>query len=67
MSKLTKDDKIFIAGGSGMVGSAIIRKLSSLGFKNLIYPNSSLLDLKNSDLVFVINSNMDFFVFNFTS
>ena len=52
MTLINKKDKIFIAGGSGMVGSAIIRKLSNLGFKNLIFPNSSILDLKNSDLVF---------------
>ncbi len=52
MTIINKEDKIFIAGGSGMVGSAIIRKLNNLGFKNLIFPNSSELDLKNSDLVF---------------
>ena len=52
MTLINKKDKIFIAGGSGMVGSAIIRKLNNLGFKNLIFPNSSTLDLKNSDLVF---------------
>ena len=52
MKLINKDEKIFIAGGSGMVGSAIIRKLNNLGYKNLIYPNSSKLDLKNSDLVF---------------
>jgi len=52
MTLINKEEKIFIAGGSGMVGSAIIRKLNKLGFKNLISPNSSELDLKNSDLVF---------------
>ena len=35
-----------------MVGSAIKRKLNNLGFKNLIYPSRSELDLKNTDLVF---------------
>ena len=29
-------DKIFVAGGTGMVGSAIIRKLISSGYKNLV-------------------------------
>ena len=52
MTLLNKGDKIFIAGGSGMVGSAIIRKLHNLGFKNLVSPSSLELDLKNSDLVF---------------
>ena len=52
MKLINKEEKIFIAGGSGMVGSAIIRKLNNLGFKNLISPNSSELNLKNSDLVF---------------
>ena len=52
MTLINKKDKIFIAGGSGMVGSAIIRKLNNLGFENLIFPNSTELDLKDSDLVF---------------
>ena len=52
MTLINKEEKIFMAGGSGMVGSAIIRKLNNLGFENLISPNSSELDLKNSDLVF---------------
>ena len=49
MTLIDKEEKIFIAGGSGMVGSAIIRKLNSLGYKNLISPNSSELDLKDSN------------------
>ncbi len=52
MNLLNKEDKIFIAGSSGMVGGAIKRKLNNLGFKNLIYPSRSELDLKNTDLVF---------------
>ena len=52
MNLLNKEDKIFIAGSSGMVGSAIKRKLNNLGFKNLVYPSRSELDLKNTDLVF---------------
>ena len=51
MTLINKEDKIFIAGGSGMVGSAIKRKLNNLGFKNIISPNSSELDLKDSNLV----------------
>ena len=33
---MNKDSKIFIAGASGLVGSAITRKLSKNGFKNLL-------------------------------
>ncbi len=33
---MKRDDKIFVAGGKGMVGSAIIRKLKSLGYTNII-------------------------------
>ena len=33
MTLINKEDKIFIAGGSGMVGSAIIRKLIDFWFK----------------------------------
>lgn len=40
-------DKIYIAGHRGMVGSAIKRKLQSLGFNNIITRISSELDLRN--------------------
>ena len=51
MTLINKKDKIYIAGGSGMVGSALKRKLNNLGFKNIISPSSSELDLKDSNLV----------------
>ncbi len=41
------EEKIFIAGHSGMVGSAIERKLRLEGFNNLVTKNSSSLDLIN--------------------
>ena len=47
MSKLKKDDKIFIAGHNGMVGSAIARKLNQEGFKNILTFSSKELDLRN--------------------
>jgi len=37
--------KIFVAGHRGMVGSAIIRNLINKGFKNLVYKDSSELNL----------------------
>ncbi len=33
---MQKDDKIFIAGGTGLVGSAIIRSLQQSGYSNLV-------------------------------
>ena len=47
MSKLKKDDKIFIAGHNGMVGSAIERKFIQEGFKNILTFSSNELDLRN--------------------
>lgn len=43
--------KIFVAGGSGMVGSSIIRALKKRNFENLIYPSSKELDLSNQEKV----------------
>ena len=47
MSKLKKDNKIFIAGHNGMVGSAIERKLIQEGFKNILTFSSKELDLRD--------------------
>ena len=44
---MNKDSKIFVAGHRGMVGSAIVRKLKSEGYTNLILRSSSELDLCN--------------------
>ena len=44
---MEKDAKIYVAGHRGMVGSAIHRKLNSLGFKNIITRRSIELDLVN--------------------
>jgi GDP-L-fucose synthase len=44
---MRKKSKIFIAGHNGLVGSAIIRKLNTEGYKNLIFKRSSELDLTN--------------------
>jgi GDP-L-fucose synthase len=43
--------KIFIAGHNGMVGSAIRRKLLSLGYNNIIARSSKELDLRNQNAV----------------
>jgi len=48
---MEKTAKIYIAGHRGMVGSAIMRKLQSLGYENLILKTSAELDLKNQAAV----------------
>ena len=44
---MDKSEKIFVAGHRGMVGSALIRRLESEGFSNLLVRDRSKLDLKN--------------------
>jgi GDP-L-fucose synthase len=48
---LKTQDKIFVAGHRGMVGSAIVRKLNQKGFSNIITRSSKELDLTNQQLV----------------
>lgn len=50
--KLEISDKIYVAGHNGMVGSAIVRKLKSLGFTNFLLRTSKELDLRNQTEVF---------------
>jgi len=45
------DDKIFVAGHNGLIGEAVVRRLKSLGFNNIITKSSSELDLKNQKQV----------------
>ncbi len=49
--EINKQDKIYIAGHNGMVGSAIWRKLTSLGYQNLVGKSSKELDLRNQQAV----------------
>jgi GDP-L-fucose synthase len=44
---MNKSAKIYIAGHTGMVGSAILRNLQNKGFDNLVYRTSAELDLKD--------------------
>lgn len=48
---MQKQDKIFVAGHRGMVGSAIVRKLKKEGFDNLVLRTSAELDLRNQQAV----------------
>lgn len=52
---MEKESKVYVAGHRGMVGSAIVRKLTSLGYTNLITRTSAELDLRNQQQV------LDFF------
>ena len=44
---MNKDDKIYVAGHRGMVGSAIKRRLEKEGYTNIIVKTSKELDLTN--------------------
>ncbi len=48
---MQKEDKIYIAGHKGMVGSAILRKLLAEGYKNIVTRSLSELDLMNQEAV----------------
>ena len=45
------NSKIYIAGHNGMVGSAILRRLSSDGYRKIIFQSSKELNLINQSLV----------------
>lgn len=44
---MEKNSKIYVAGHRGMVGSAIVRKLESEGFNNIVVRRSAELDLRD--------------------
>jgi len=48
---MNKQDKIYVAGHRGMVGSAILRKLQKEGFSNFVLRTSAELDLRNQQAV----------------
>jgi len=50
--KLNKNDKIFVAGHRGLVGSAIVRNLQSKGYNNIVTRTHAELDLKDQAGVF---------------
>lgn len=49
--RVNKQDKIYVAGHRGMVGSAIVRKLTAEGFTNILTRTSAELDLRNQQAV----------------
>lgn len=48
---MKQSDKIFVAGHRGMVGSAILRKLQSIGYQNFVLRTSAELDLRDQSAV----------------
>jgi len=48
---LDTSEKIFVAGHRGMVGSALVRRLESQGFSNLLVRARSKLDLRDASAV----------------
>lgn len=48
---MNKTDKIYIAGHTGLVGSAVVYKLQKAGYKNLIIKTKKELDLREEKIV----------------
>lgn len=48
---MNKNDKIYVAGHRGMVGSAIVRKLQEKGYNNFVFRTHKELDLCNQQAV----------------
>ncbi len=48
---MNKSARIFVAGHRGLVGSAIVRRLTREGYDNLVLRTSDELDLRNADAV----------------
>ena len=49
---ISLSSKIYLAGHTGLVGSAILRKLKIDGYKNIVILNRKKLDLTNQSKVF---------------
>ncbi|MDT8402460.1 MAG: GDP-L-fucose synthase, partial [Bacteroidales bacterium] len=48
---MNKSDKIYVAGHTGLVGSALTRELRNRGYENLVYRDLSEMDLRSQDEV----------------
>ena len=61
---INNKDKIFVAGHNGLVGSAIVRKLKSKGYTNILLSEKSKLDLTDQNKVFnFLKKNKPKFIF----
>jgi len=61
---MNQNDKIFVAGHLGLVGSSILRSLHARGFNNIITRSHNQLDLTNQGLVqsFFLTENIDYVI-----
>lgn len=48
---MKKNDKIYIAGHTGLIGSTLVRKLEEKDYSNLVYSTRNELDLRNEKAV----------------
>ena len=48
---MNSQDKVYVAGHNGLVGSAIVRALKKEGYNNLLLRSSRELDLRNQQSV----------------
>jgi GDP-L-fucose synthase len=48
---MKQEDKIYVAGHRGMVGSALVRRLEATGHRNLVIAGSDVLDLREQEAV----------------
>tara|TARA_B110000027_G_scaffold130386_1_gene153133 strand:+ start:7956 stop:8906 length:951 start_codon:yes stop_codon:yes gene_type:complete len=61
---INSNSKIYVAGHNGLVGSAILKKLRSKGYKNIIFKDRNKLDLKDQKKVFqFLKKNRPDFIF----
>lgn len=49
---ISKNDKIYLAGHKGMVGSAILNRLRNVGYQDIVYRSKVELDLRNQKAVY---------------
>ena len=49
---INKKSRIFVTGHKGLVGSAVVRRLNHYGYKNILYIEKKILDLRNQQKVF---------------
>lgn len=52
VAELDREGRFYVAGHQGLVGSAIVRRLQSAGFKNVFGKTSAELDLRDREQVF---------------